>query len=138
MSNPTRLLSAETLQLIEEIIPRCVAETIASLHKAGVLQVSPAYVAGNLNDPASRTEKRCEATSRSPELTSDTDLGCIVALSRYMHLPERYLRSVKKGAIIRAAQNPANRPCFTGTKSCKKWVMEWLERNPDFKTTEAG
>lgn len=73
----------------------------------------------------------------APDLTSDTDLGCLVALARYMKVPLHYLADVKKGSILRFQRDGAtNPPCFTGTKSCKKWVMEWLERNRDFKTTE--
>jgi hypothetical protein len=73
----------------------------------------------------------------APNLKTDTDLGNIVQLSRYMNCSDNYLYLVKKGASLRAAANPANPSCFTGNKSCKQWIMEWLTRNRDFKTTEA-
>jgi hypothetical protein len=66
-------------------------------------------------------------------LRSDTDLGCIEALMEYMHLKRTYLQALKHCANKRhSADNPS---CFTGSKSCKKWIMAWLERNRDFKIT---
>ena len=66
-------------------------------------------------------------------LQSDTDLGCIRSLMAYMGLKSTYMSALKRCANERhSKENPS---CFTGTKSCKKWIIEWLERNRDFKTT---
>lgn len=70
-------------------------------------------------------------------LKSDTDLGCIAALVEYTGLGRSYLQALKRVASDRhTKQNPT---CFTGTKSCKKWIMQWLERdeNRDFKVALA-
>lgn len=74
---------------------------------------------------------RPRLTRRQNLLRSDTDLGCITELSVYLHLKLTYLKALKH--VARERHSTENPNCFTGTKSCKKWVLEWLERNRDFK-----
>lgn len=66
-------------------------------------------------------------------IKTDTDLGCIESLMTYMGLKRTYMQALKRCANERhSKENPA---CFTGSKSCKRWIMQWLERNRDFKVT---
>lgn len=66
-------------------------------------------------------------------IKSDTDLGCIESLMAYMGLKRTYMQAIKHCANDRHSKD--NPTCFTGSKSCKRWIMQWLERNRDFKVT---
>lgn len=53
----------------------------------------------------------------------------------YMHLKRTYMQALKRCANDRHSKT--NPTCFTGNRSCKAWIMVWLERpeNRDFKIT---
>lgn len=70
-----------------------------------------------------------------PALQSDTDLGGVSQLMRYMRLKRSYMQAIKRCAQMRdSKENPS---CFAGSKSCKRWIMRWLLRNRDFKVALA-
>lgn len=71
--------------------------------------------------------------SQKRKIKTDTDLGNLSELAVYMRASRTWLHSLKKCAIKR--HTPENPACFSGNKSCKQWVMAWMERNRDFKTT---
>lgn len=69
------------------------------------------------------------------ELKTDTDLGCIEALMKSMGLKRTYMQALKLCAKMRHSEtNPSP---FVGRFSCKRWIMEWLQRNRDFKIESA-
>jgi hypothetical protein len=64
-------------------------------------------------------------------IKSDTDLGSIKDLMDFMGLKRTYVQALKLCAKKRDSE--ANPSPFVGTKSCKQWIMQWLQRNRDFK-----
>lgn len=63
-------------------------------------------------------------------ITAEDELGPIVAVATYMKVGRTWLFALKKCATrIHEKDNPTP---FRGGKTCKKWIMEWLERNPEF------
>jgi hypothetical protein len=87
------------------------------------------------NIPATAHSQPCAALPESKRMTthSDTDLLCIASLMACMGLKRTYMQALKHCANERhCKENPT---CFTGSKSCKRWIMQWLERNRDFKVT---
>jgi hypothetical protein len=72
---------------------------------------------------------------RVPTLvTADDQLGPIVAVAAYMKVGRTWMFALKKCATRRHEKE--NLTPFRGGKTCKKWVMEWLERNPDFQAVK--
>ena len=63
-------------------------------------------------------------------IEADDQLGPIVAIAAYMKVGRTWLFALKKCATrIHEKDNPTP---FRGGKTCQKWIMEWLERNPQF------
>jgi hypothetical protein len=64
-------------------------------------------------------------------ITTDTDLGCIEDLIPFVGLKRTYIQAIKRCANERhTKENPSP---FVGRFSCKRWLVQWLQRNRDFK-----
>lgn len=67
-------------------------------------------------------------------IRSSEQLGTLCGVALYMGVGRTWLSALKRCAMRRhAADNPTP---FRGGKTCARWVMKWLERNPDFKASE--
>lgn len=75
---------------------------------------------------------------RSPKvITAANELGPLIAVATFMKVSRSYLSSLKKCAKLRAAANPENKSPFAGNMVTAEWVLAWLDRNRDFKSSQA-
>lgn len=66
-------------------------------------------------------------------ITADDQLGPLCAVAVFMGCGRTWVSAMKRCASRRhEKENPTP---FRGGKTCKKWIMEWLERNPDFQAS---
>lgn len=74
--------------------------------------------------------------SRAPiVIESAEQLGPLNAVAAYMKVSRTYLSALKKCAGLRAAADPLNKSPFAGNKVSANWVLAWLDRNRDFKSS---
>lgn len=67
---------------------------------------------------------------KTRQITSPDDLGPLIAVAAYMKVGRTWMSALKRCAKrIHEKDNPSP---FRGGKTCKRWVMEWLDRNPEF------
>lgn len=72
-------------------------------------------------------------------VTQDHHLGDIKAVAAYLNLPPTYLYDAHRAAktreqIAKATPGaPANRNFCRGGKTSATWVLEWIDRNPDWR-----
>jgi hypothetical protein len=67
-----------------------------------------------------------------PPVQSETDLGNLAEIARYMRIGRTKLSAVKKCAARRELTDPSNPSPFSAGLTCKQWVVDWLRRNRDF------